>query len=62
MSEQELLQCFQESQELKLLTQHDREKQALDTKVEASKRELEKSVSLHPRLGIVHYSSIMVLE
>ena len=43
--EQELLQRFQESQEAKLLVQHEREKQALDEKVEASKLELEKQVS-----------------
>ena len=45
--EQELLQTFQESQEAKLLAQHEREKKALDEKVEASKRELEKQVCVH---------------
>ena len=43
--EQDLLQRFQESQEAKLLVQHEREKHALDEKVEASKLELEKQVS-----------------
>ena len=42
--EQELLQRFQESQEEKLKGQHQREKAALDVKVEDSKKELEKVV------------------
>lgn len=42
--EQELLQRFQESQEEKLVVQHEREKAALDVKVEDSKKELEKMV------------------
>ena len=45
MQEQDLLQAFQESQEQKLLTQHDKEQSALNEKVENSKRELEKQVS-----------------
>ena len=43
--EQDLLQKFQESQEAKLLVQHEREKEAQDEKVEAGKLELEKQVS-----------------
>ena len=42
--EQDLLVTFQESQDQKLLTQHDREKRDLDEKVTASKLELEKQV------------------
>ena len=42
--EQELLQGLQESQEAKLFAQHEREKQHLDEKVEASKLELQKQV------------------
>lgn len=44
--EQELLQRFQESQEEKLKAQHSREKAALDVKVEDSRKELNKVVSL----------------
>jgi len=44
VQEQDLLQRFQESQEQKLLAQHEREKRALDNKVESSKRELEKQI------------------
>ena len=43
--EQDVLQKFQESQEAKLLVQHERERQALDEKVEASKLEFDKQVS-----------------
>ena len=43
--EQDVLQKFQESQEAKLLVQHEKEKQALDEKVATSKLELEKQVS-----------------
>ena len=43
--EQDVLQKFQESQEAKLLAQHEKEKQALDEKVTTSKLELEKQVS-----------------
>lgn len=42
--EQDVLQRFQESQEAKLLVQHERERLALDEKVEASRLELEKQV------------------
>ena len=42
--DQDQLQKFQEGQEAKLLVQHEREKEALDEKVEASKLELEKQV------------------
>jgi len=42
--EQDLLQRFQESKEEKLKVQHGREKAAMDTKVEARKKELEKQV------------------
>lgn len=45
-SEQDMLQKFQETQEEKLISQHDREQTALNEKVEASKRELEKNVSV----------------
>ena len=44
--EQDLLQRFQESKEEKLKVQHSREKAAMDTKVEASKKELDKEVGL----------------
>ena len=43
--EQDVLQRFQESQEAKLLVQHERERQLLDEKVEASKLELQQQVS-----------------
>lgn len=46
--EQELLQRFQESQEEKLKAQHGREKAALDTKIESSRKELDKTVSFRP--------------
>jgi hypothetical protein len=42
--EQDVLQRFQESQEAKLLVQHERETLALDEKVEASKLELQQQV------------------
>ena len=42
--EQDLLQTFQEAQDRKLKVQHERERAALDAKVELSKRELEKEV------------------
>ena len=44
--EQDLLQQFQEKQENKLLTLHDREKRQADEGVEKSKRELERQVSV----------------
>ena len=43
--EQDVLQRFQESQEAKLLVQHERERQLLDEKVETSKLELQQQVS-----------------
>lgn len=43
--EQELLQRFQESQDEKLKSQHNREVAALDVKVDNSKKELNKEVS-----------------
>jgi hypothetical protein len=49
--EQELLQRFQESQEEKLQTQHQREKEAQDVKVDNSKKELEKEVRWEALLG-----------
>lgn len=42
--EQDLLQTFQEAQDQKLKVQHERERRALDEKVELSKKELEKEV------------------
>ena len=48
--EQDVLQRFQESQEAKLLVQHERERLALDEKVEASKLDLEKQVSIRKSL------------
>ena len=42
--EQELLQQFQESQDEKLKSQHNREVAALDVKVDNSRKELEKEV------------------
>lgn len=42
--EQDLLQTFQEAQDQKLKVQHERERTALDEKVELSKKELEKEV------------------
>ena len=43
--EQDLLQTFQEAQDEKLRVQHERERAALQEKVELSKRELDKEVS-----------------
>lgn len=43
--EQEMLQHFQEKQEIKLLYQQDKEKTALEEKIEKSHREQEKGVS-----------------
>lgn len=42
--EQDVLQKFQESQEAKLLVQHERERHAVDEKVEGSKLALEQQV------------------
>lgn len=42
--EQDLLQTFQEAQDQKLKVQHERERRALDEKVELSKKELEKEI------------------
>ena len=43
--EQDMLQAFQEAQDEKLRVQHERERTALQEKVELSKRELDKEVS-----------------
>ena len=45
--EQDMLQAFQEAQDEKLRVQHERERTALQEKVELSKRELDKEVRQH---------------
>ena len=60
MQEQDLLQKFQESQEQKLLSQHEREKRALDTKVESNKRELQKQVMFWSSCVVEMASEIIV--
>ena len=51
--EQDVLQRFQESQEAKLLVQHERERQLLDEKVETSKLELQQQVRILQRLNFI---------
>ena len=51
--EQDVLQRFQESQEAKLLVQHERERQLLDEKVETSKLELQQQVRILQKLNFI---------
>lgn len=51
--EQDVLQRFQESQEAKLLVQHERERQLLDEKVETSKLELQQQVRILRKLNFI---------